>query len=102
MTSDAGGAYPRIGVKYCGGCNPFYERGAAVIKALAGFPGIAAHPIGEEDCATFDVILVVLGCGQSECFDYSPLQGKHGQIVFSCPEDSEKLIHFIDNWRINW
>jgi len=97
MTRESATYSPRIGVKYCGGCNPFYDRGATVRKALANFPSASVESVVGKDCAEFDLIFVVLGCSQSECFDYKSLQGKYGQVIISKPEDSAKIIQAMND-----
>jgi hypothetical protein len=64
-----------VGVKYCGGCNPTYDRGAAfreVRRALSEGDG-QAGPIRfvfAADGGSYDVLLVVNGCS-NRCADIS-------------------------------
>lgn len=96
MTDVPAAPLPLIGLKYCGGCNPVYERSAIVRRLQVDYPGIRVIPLGDVDPCDFDIVLVILGCGQSNCFDYRPLQGKEGQIVVSCPGDYAKLQNYLD------
>lgn len=70
-----------LGIKYCGGCNPTYDRGAAVAElkkdlsdlevsdspgrmAIEGYPeGISFAPYDEKQ--QFDCCLLVRGCNRS-------------------------------------
>jgi hypothetical protein len=61
-----------IGVKYCGGCNPEYDR-VTLAKEMAGRLGPYARfiPAGPEGA---DLILAVHGC-PTACADLSALGG---------------------------
>jgi len=51
----------RCGVKFCGGCNPRYDRGSALEKLKSGFNGgIDIEPA--EEGAEYDMLLVIGGC----------------------------------------
>lgn len=49
----------RIGIKYCGGCNPRYDRVAAVKELQQRYPEWKIEPAGE---GGQEYILVVCGC----------------------------------------
>lgn len=66
-----------VGIKYCGGCNPNYERRSVVKRAQAEFPDVRFIPYDSE--ATFDLIAVVCGCLE-ECFTFSCPNSKHGAV----------------------
>ena len=62
----------RIGVKYCGGCNPSYDR-VALVKRMerdlsneAEFVSFEAHPL--------DLIMVVCGC-ETACVETGRFKG---------------------------
>lgn len=50
----------RIGIKYCGGCNPTYNRTEYVKKIINKYPEISFEPIKEGE--QYDIILIVNGC----------------------------------------
>lgn len=50
----------RIGIKYCGGCNPFYDRKACVEKLEESMPGICFEPVKQGE--SYDKVLLVCGC----------------------------------------
>ena len=62
----------RIGIKYCGGCNPEYDR-VALIKQIQERLEVKADfvPWERED---IDLVLVVCGCSAS-CVDLSHFAG---------------------------
>ena len=49
-----------IGVKYCGGCNPKYDRGALFGRTLKNYPE-HSFEIADET-KEYDVLLVICGC----------------------------------------
>ena len=61
----------KVGIRYCGGCNPRYDR-AAMVKRLCG-----EHPEWEADIARegvhYDLLLVIGGCG-SCCAAYTQFE----------------------------
>lgn len=76
MTADR----PVVGVRYCGGCNPRYDRVAAVERLRARFPNLKFCPAAPGQ----DLILVVCGC-TAQCAGTSDLDG---ELLFLCrPED---------------
>ena len=66
----------KIGVKYCGGCNPRYER-SRLVKQLAEAVGQEIVPAREKD--EWDVLLVVGGCTNC-CTDHAEHTAKCGKI----------------------
>ncbi len=49
------------GVKFCGGCNPRYERGAALEKIRSYFKDKIEFQYAEEG-VSYDILLVIGGC----------------------------------------
>lgn len=71
-------SHKTVGVRYCGGCNPRYDRVGFVKKLTADFPEIdfvIAQP-GVE----YDAVLVICGC-LAQCADYSGIQGRLGTLL---------------------
>lgn len=50
----------KIGVKYCGGCNPYYERKTAVEQLNRRFADVVFETAVTDK--EYDVILLVCGC----------------------------------------
>ena len=62
----------KIGIKYCGGCNPYYDRTSAVKELLASFPDVVC----EYDTTVFcNIWLVICGCTKA-CVDPGILPAK--------------------------
>lgn len=76
----------RVGIKYCGGCNPRYDRVAFVERLKAGYPGevFSYARLGEH----YDLLLVVCGC-TAQCPDISSLRAD--QIRYICSDGPFQL-----------
>ena len=59
----------RIGVKYCGGCNPRFDRRVALDEIKEAVP--SAQIMSAEDEGIYDVLLVLGGCPNC-CADIEP------------------------------
>ncbi len=66
-----GGFTPRLGIKFCGGCNPIIERGDLARKIREGFP-LAQWVSWEEEP---DLVLIINGC-PTACAERAEVQ-KH-------------------------
>jgi len=63
----------KCGVRFCGGCNPNYERGQAFRDIQACCPGIDFANATEED--SYDILLVIGGCS-SCCASYEQFKAE--------------------------
>jgi hypothetical protein len=81
-----------IGVKYCGGCNPTYDRVALVKGIEKRLRGKAS--LGRADSEGVSLVLAVEGCATA-CADLSPFEGLEVWVI-TCPEDAEQLIRHIE------
>jgi hypothetical protein len=90
MTRDQGKV--KIGVKYCGGCNPNYDRVALVRQIEERLRGKAS--LARADSKGIDVVLAVEGCSTA-CADLSPFAGQEIRVITS-PEDAELFIHDLE------
>ena len=80
-----------IAVKYCGGCNPRYDRVKFVQDLQEDLlaPGPECEFSGA-DTPDPDFVLVVCGCPAS-CVSHGHLTGRLGKFVAASPEDREPL-----------
>ncbi|MGN1030727.1 MAG: hypothetical protein ACI4PQ_03920 [Butyricicoccaceae bacterium] len=65
----------RCTVKFCGGCNPKYERGdayAAIRSALSDVAEFSLPRDGEQ----YDALLIITGCTACE-YDYAEIAAAH-------------------------
>ena len=63
----------RVGLRYCGGCNPRFDRVAAVGRLAAACPQAALEPA--EPGRMYDLLLIVGGCSAC-CADQTGLVGR--------------------------
>ena len=82
----------KVRVKYCGGCNPRYDRKAVVDKLHAAFPQTEFVGGGEE--GDVDYVAVVCGC-HAACADHDALTGLHGKMLTTSDEEYERLAEAI-------
>lgn len=64
----------RIGIKYCGGCNPFYDRKAEVEKLERNLKDIRFEPVQPGE--SYDRVLLVCGCPRA-CIRKHAVSGKY-------------------------
>lgn len=74
----------KVGFRYCGGCNPRYDRGGMVRRIMAKHPewetGVAAEGVD------YDLLVVVGGCSAC-CAAYEQYQAKEVLKVWEDLED---------------
>lgn len=68
----------KIGIKFCGGCNPTFDRVAAVEKIKREFEGKAEFVPPDDDTA--EMVIAVMGCG-SACAELGEIKGKQIIII---------------------
>lgn len=84
---------PVIGLRYCGGCNPRYDRVAAVERLRARLPSAELRPAAPGQRA----VLVVCGC-PARCAGTS---GLDGELVWICaPEDADRAVQTLKQTNI--
>ena len=87
----------RIGVKYCGGCNPRFDRRALVARLRQSFP---EHDIREGLSAQAehfapDLALILNGCS-SACADHDDFTGSLGKVVIDSAEGYDEVLAAIN------
>lgn len=65
----------KIGIKYCGGCNPRYNRQKAFRTLRDNLRGRFQFEFVKNDGNLYDIIVIIAGCS-SNCVDYNLLNGK--------------------------
>lgn len=80
----------RIALRYCGGCNPRFDRRALVDSLEEEFPELDLSPFcGGED---YDAALVICGC-PARCAKQGDLP--HPRFVLSAPADRGHAAAFL-------
>lgn len=76
----------KIGVKYCGGCNPHFDRTTVVKQLMKNYNNYIFEyaQIGIE----YDILLIVNGCSRS-CANYDLLRGSKIITIDSNIENME-------------
>lgn len=89
----------RIGVKYCGGCNPRYDRTdlVAQLKNKLGGEGLewVSASMTKEP---LDFVLVVCGC-TAACAEHQSLKGAHGKLVVHAQEQYAAALERLKQLR---
>lgn len=83
----------RIGIKFCGGCNPRYDRGSCVKKLKESFPKVSWVNTSKEKIC--DYWLLVCGC-QRGCVDSNVFAARQEVIKLYSPTDFEKTRQKIE------
>jgi hypothetical protein len=86
------GGQLKIRVKYCGGCNPNYDR-PALVKLIKERLGNRVALV-EAEGKTISLVLAVEGCSTA-CADLSPFQGLEIRVI-TRPEDAESFIRDLE------
>ena len=81
-----------IGVKYCGGCNPTYDRVALVKQIEKRLRGKAS--LVRPDSEAVSLVLAVVGCSTA-CADLNPFEELEVWVI-TRPEDAEPFIRHIE------
>lgn len=68
----------KIGVKYCGGCNPQYNRSSILERVKQQFPWIQLESVKQD--VIYDWVFVICGC-KAECVDMKELKGHNGVFL---------------------
>ena len=79
----------RCTVKFCGGCNPRYDRGEAYQTVRSSLSGDAefSYP---EDGASYDVLLIIRGC--TGCpYLYEEIDAAHRVIITESPQIADAI-----------
>lgn len=83
----------KIGIKYCGGCNPHYDRTDVAKKLQRDFPQINVGSAASSPGA-HDLIIVANGC-HSACANHVGLNGKYGKVILTSGENYAALAEVI-------
>jgi hypothetical protein len=82
----------RIRIKYCGGCNPRYDRTALAARLRAAFPEADIAETSSDGPDYF--VAVICGC-PAACASHEDLHGLAGKVVIASGQEYEKLVAAI-------
>jgi len=86
-----------IGVKFCGGCNPRYDRGKALETIKKQMLGTAEFVIAEEN-AEYDNLLVIGGCTNC-CASYCQYKTRNDTIRMWDESHIKNTMKQIKKWE---
>ena len=87
----------RIGIKYCGGCNPTDDR-AAIVLALKNYIGISTSVETSKKGIIYDMVVILYGC-ESACASHKDLEAKYEKVYITSERDINKLIAIVDKLK---
>lgn len=82
------------GVKFCGGCNPRFQRGKTFDDIKQHFKGIVEFEMAKED-VLYDFILVIGGCTKC-CASYWQYKTKYEIVLMWDEKQIERTIKRIE------
>ena len=88
----------KIAVRYCGGCNPSYQRGASVRGLQKRFPHLQL--LNFEPTDVYRAVLIVCGCS-ARCAGQADLPVDIPRLVMAAQEDIERAAEFLEKLRSN-
>lgn len=83
------------GVKFCGGCNPRYDRGDALNTIKKHFAGKVDFVIAQEG-HTYDCLLIIGGCTNC-CASFKQYSWKTQYIKMWDKEHFDSVVEAIEN-----
>nr|WP_325222885.1 hypothetical protein [uncultured Oscillibacter sp.] len=83
----------KIALRYCGGCNSRYDRGAFVRRLEAAFPSVTLRPYAPQE--PFDAVLIICGC-LSQCAQQKDLPENIPRFVAALPADYDRAAAFLN------
>jgi 4-hydroxybutyrate CoA-transferase len=81
----------KIGIKYCGGCNPRYDRRKFVEDLIDSCRNSIFEPANENEL--YDLVLVVCGCF-SGCAEHEHLNGRN-KLILTSEKDFSRAMKMI-------
>jgi hypothetical protein len=88
-----------VAIKYCGGCNPYYDRTALVNRLKEELAAeVEFAPPGTADC---DVGVIISGCVR-RCLLPGVFNAKFGTVYVTKEEDYDKTLAFIRDANEKW
>lgn len=83
------------GVKFCGGCNPRFERGKALDDLKEYFKDRITFEYAKEG-TVYDVLLVIAGCTNC-CASYCEYETRQGNIKLWDGDHIERIIEELES-----
>lgn len=88
----------KIGIKYCGGCNPRYDRTEVVLR-LKEYIGEGHSIETTKKGIIYDIVIILCGC-TSACANNQNLEAKYAKVCITSESDIGKLLDIIDKIKV--
>lgn len=82
----------KLGIKYCGGCNPQYDRVGFVERLCKELKGVEFKYVKPD--YIYDAVLVACGC-KSCCANRDDITAKDGMVIASSTDDYPKVCSLL-------
>lgn len=82
----------QVALRYCGGCNPRFDRGALVARLQNAVPGIALVPF--DRAGNYLAVLVICGC-TAQCARQEDLPEQIPRFVVKDDEEYEQILAIL-------
>ncbi|MEA4852981.1 MAG: hypothetical protein VB082_01745 [Christensenella sp.] len=79
----------KIGIKYCGGCNPRYERTNIAERLRLDLP--EARIVSASSESQMDYVVIICGC-MSACANVDGLMGEYGRSIITHHDAYKELL----------
>lgn len=89
----------KIGIKYCGGCNPRYDRGSLMSDLRATFGERHLFEVAREE-GVYEALIVLGGC-TSCCAKHDHLSITGETFFVKGPSDYEALVRWVSQMASN-
>lgn len=82
------------GVKFCGGCNPRFERGKVLEELKEHFQGRIEFTYAQEQ-VLYDLLLVIGGCTNC-CASYCEYETRNGNVKLCDSSHMERVVEELE------
>jgi len=87
----------KCGVRFCGGCNPRYDRGAAYEIIKQSLQDEIQFEYAQEG-SVYDILLIIGGCTNC-CASYDQYIARHGVIKIWDMDEIDKTIKILKDFE---
>jgi hypothetical protein len=88
-----------FGIKYCGGCNPQYDR-VRIAEKIKGYIDDEHSVETVKEGKVYDFLIILCGC-HCACANHDDIKVIYEKIYVNCERDYENLLLRIDKIKSN-
>jgi hypothetical protein len=82
-----------VGYKFCGGCNPYFDRGEVMQQLKERLSDVAQFENAQSE-TVYDAGVLIYGCGR-RCLASGPIKTKYGEVGIEAEKDLEHAEKFL-------